>query len=52
MPAEYEWECEHCGKTFDIKKECDKHEESLTGVSTPSSLYDSLFNFLTDNLNI
>jgi len=22
------WECEYCGKTFDTKKECDKHEET------------------------
>lgn len=25
--SEHVWECEYCGKTFDTKKECDKHEE-------------------------
>ncbi|MFC2144037.1 signal peptidase I, partial [Candidatus Aenigmatarchaeota archaeon] len=25
--TDYEWECEHCGKTYDTKKECDKHEK-------------------------
>jgi TM2 domain-containing membrane protein YozV len=30
MPAEYVWECEHCGKAFDTKKECDRHEESCS----------------------
>lgn len=30
MTVEYEWECEHCGKAFDTKKECDKHEESCS----------------------
>jgi hypothetical protein len=26
-PIDYEWECEHCGKTHNTKKECDEHEK-------------------------
>ncbi|NVM53148.1 MAG: Dna2/Cas4 domain-containing protein [Candidatus Helarchaeota archaeon] len=28
--SEWVWECEYCGKTFETKKECDKHEECCT----------------------
>jgi len=28
--SEWVWECEYCGRTFDAKNECDKHEERCT----------------------
>lgn len=38
---EYDWECEYCGKIYDTKQECDKHESSCEYGKKPK-IYESM----------